>query len=495
MVGRDDPYERDGPYRDGSDPRSTRPRRATRPAWDALTYGRPDDVRPPLRTSGPYPPYGPPGPEPVSREASIHERPTREPSPEPGPREPASRPGSPYGAETDWTSRYGPPPVPPSPSPPAYPASSYPAASPAYPAASPSHPASMYPAATDAPPMPESYAPETYTSYRAAPAPPGPSLADEAEPVYVASGLPREESPSRQNGTEPGADRPAPPGDASAYPGGVDEPSSPPPAKGGRNLPAAIAVGVGLGAVALGSLFLWRPAFLGLIVLGMGVGVWELVRALQRTGANPPLVPLLAGGLLMTGLAWWGGPEGLTFGLVVTIVAVMVWRFAHGTTGYATDVTTAALIAVYVPFLAGFMAMLARPEDGHLRVVATLIAVVLTDTGGYVVGARFGRHPMAPSVSPKKSWEGLGGSLGSAAVGSAIVLMLLLDVPVWWGLVFGLAVAAVSVVGDLAESMVKRAIGIKDMSGLLPGHGGAMDRLDSLLFTLVPVWVLLSLFV
>ncbi|MBX6748309.1 MAG: phosphatidate cytidylyltransferase [Micromonosporaceae bacterium] len=345
--------------------------------------------------------------------------------------------------------------------------------------------------------MPGSYAPETYTSYRAAPAPAGPSLADEAEPVYVASGLSLDEAapPGRQNGAEPSAGWPAPAADASAYPGGLDEQPPPPPPKGGRNLPAAIGIGLGLGAVALGSLFIWRPAFLGLIALGVGVGIWELVRAFQRTGANPPLVPLIAGGLLMTGLAWWGGIEGLTFGLVVTVVAVMVWRFAHGTDGYAIDVTTAALIAVYVPFLAGFAAMLARPEDGHLRVLATLIAVVLTDTGGYVVGVKFGRHPMAPSISPKKSWEGLGGSLGAAAVGSAIVLTLMFDVALWWGLVFGLAVALASVVGDLAESMVKRAIGIKDMSSLLPGHGGAMDRLDSILFAVPVGYALLSFLV
>jgi CDP-diglyceride synthetase len=552
MVARDDPYERDpyerdGPPRDGTDPRSDRPRRATRPtrpAWDAMTYGRPDDVRPPIRTSGYSSPYGPPAPEPPSRPgAASYDRPSpydRAPSYDrpsyetPSSYEPASSYEAPssyepsYDRETDWSSRYGPPPTPGSVAPPTYPAAPYPAAtSPAstypastlssptspdptnprptnpasaYPAATPTNPASLYPAATDTPlPTPESFAPETYTSYRASPTAAGPSLADAPEPVYVASGLSLDEPapPSRQNGADaPDGRSPASP-DASAYPGGVDEQprDEPPPPKGGRNLPAAIGVGLGLGAVALGSLFIWRPAFLGLVVLGVSVGIWELVRALQRTGANPPLVPLIAGGLLMTGLAWWGGTEALTFGLVVTLVAVMVWRFAHGTAGYALDVTTASLIAVYVPFLGGFMAMLAQPEDGHLRVLATLIAVVLTDTGGYAVGVKFGRHAMAPAISPKKSWEGLGGSLAAAAVGSAIVLWVMFDVAVWWGLLFGLAVAFASVVGDLAESMVKRAIGIKDMSSLLPGHGGAMDRLDSILFAAPVGYIFLSFLV
>jgi phosphatidate cytidylyltransferase len=231
------------------------------------------------------------------------------------------------------------------------------------------------------------------------------------------------------------------------------------------------------------------------IAVAVGAGIWELVRALRLTGANPPLVPLLAGGLLMTGLAWWGGTEGLTFGLVVTVVAVMVWRFAYGVRGYGADVTMAGLVAVYVPFLGGFAAMLASPEDGELRMLATLIAVVLSDTGGFVVGSRFGRHPMAPSVSPKKSWEGLGGSLAAAALGSAVVLTLMFGVALWWGLLFGLAVAVASVVGDLGESMVKRAIGVKDMSGLLPGHGGVMDRLDSVLFAAPVGFVLLSIIV
>jgi phosphatidate cytidylyltransferase len=136
--------------------------------------------------------------------------------------------------------------------------------------------------------------------------------------------------------------------------------------------------------------------------------------------------------------------------------------------------------------------MLTSPPDGHLRLLAVLIAVVLSDTGGYVVGSRFGKHPMAPSVSPKKSWEGLAGSLGAAALGSAIVVWLMFDVAPWWGLLFGLAISAASVVGDLAESMVKRAIGVKDMSGLLPGHGGVMDRIDSVLFAAPVGYVLLS---
>jgi phosphatidate cytidylyltransferase len=174
------------------------------------------------------------------------------------------------------------------------------------------------------------------------------------------------------------------------------------------------------------------------------------------------------------------------------VVAIIVWRLADGARGYGRDVTAATFVAVYVPFLGGFAALLGSPDDGALRVVVTLAAVVLSDTGGYIAGVLFGRHPMAPLVSPKKSWEGLVGSLVATAVGSAILLLILLDVPVWWGLVFGLAVSAASVVGDLGESMVKRDLGVKDMGTLLPGHGGLMDRLDSIVFAAPTAYLLLT---
>jgi phosphatidate cytidylyltransferase len=265
------------------------------------------------------------------------------------------------------------------------------------------------------------------------------------------------------------------------------------PGRAGRNLPAAIAVGIGLAAVVLATLFVYRPAFLGVLAAAVSVGIWEMVRAVRPSGARPPLVPLLAGGLVMVGLAWFGGPDALSLGLLVTILATMVWRLADGPAGYQRDTSAATLIAVYVPFLAGFAAPLAVPDDGQWRVLVTLAAVVLTDTGGYVAGVFFGQHQMAPTISPKKSWEGFIGSLLAAAVGSAFLLYFLLDVEIWWGAVFGLAVSVAAVLGDLAESMLKRDLGIKDMSNLLPGHGGLMDRLDSILFAVPTAYLLLTL--
>ncbi|HEY0000609.1 MAG TPA: phosphatidate cytidylyltransferase [Actinoplanes sp.] len=264
----------------------------------------------------------------------------------------------------------------------------------------------------------------------------------------------------------------------------------------GRNLPAAIAVGVGLVLAVLLSLIFKPAAFLGVLLVAAGAGVWEMARALRATGADAPLVPLLAGALLMTGLARYGGPDALLLGLVATILAAVLWRLADGVTAVRRDLMASVLVAVYVPFLLGFAVLLQQPDpatDGRWRVLCTLLAVVLSDTGGYVVGVFFGRRKMAPSISPGKTWEGFAGSIGAAAIGSSLLLYFLLDIPFYWGLLFGAVLSAVAVVGDLGESMLKRDLGIKDMSNLLPGHGGVMDRLDSILFAVPPAYLLFAL--
>ncbi|MBL7262051.1 phosphatidate cytidylyltransferase [Actinoplanes lichenicola] len=266
--------------------------------------------------------------------------------------------------------------------------------------------------------------------------------------------------------------------------------------RAGRNLPAAIGVGVGLVLLVLGSLVIWPDAFLGVIALASAVGVYEMVRALRATGADAPLIPLVAGALLMTGLAWYDGPDALLLGLVVTIAASVIWRIADGVAAFRRDLVASVMISIYVPFLLSFGVLLQLPDadgDGQWRVLCTLLAVVLSDTGGYAVGVFFGKHKMAPAISPGKTWEGFAGSVLSAAIGSAALLYFLLDIPVYWGLLFGALLAVVAVAGDLAESMLKRDLGMKDMSNLLPGHGGLMDRLDSILFAVPTAYLLFAL--
>jgi phosphatidate cytidylyltransferase len=263
--------------------------------------------------------------------------------------------------------------------------------------------------------------------------------------------------------------------------------------RAGRNLPVAIGVGVGLLVLVLAPLFLKRISFVAVIVVAVSVGTWEMIRAVRAVDARPPVVPLLGGAWLMAGLAWYAGPDGLAFGLLVTLLAAMVWRLGEGSGGYRRDITAATLIAVYVPFLLGFAVLLAEQDQGHYRVLVTLAAVVFSDTGGYGFGVFFGKRPMAPSISPKKSWEGFAGSVFTTAVGSAVLLWALLDVSWWKGALFGAVLAVAAVFGDLTESMIKRDLGIKDMSQLLPGHGGLMDRLDSILFAVPLAYLLLSL--
>jgi phosphatidate cytidylyltransferase len=273
------------------------------------------------------------------------------------------------------------------------------------------------------------------------------------------------------------------------------EPPGPPRSRAGRNLPAAIGVGVVLGGTVLASLLLWKPAFYAVVIAAMAIGTWEMTRAVRTIEARAPLVPLLLGCPAMVLLGWYGGAAALPYGLLGTVVAVLVWRLADGPTGYQRDVVPALLIAVYVSFLAGFAVLLFNPDDGNLRVLAALVAVVLSDTGGYVAGVLFGRHQMAPSVSPAKSWEGFAGSLAAAAVGSAVLLYFMLDAAWWHGLIFGVAIAAAATFGDLAESLIKRDLRIKDMSTLLPGHGGLMDRLDSILLAAPTAYLVLILLI
>ncbi|MGH8791633.1 MAG: phosphatidate cytidylyltransferase [Stackebrandtia sp.] len=258
----------------------------------------------------------------------------------------------------------------------------------------------------------------------------------------------------------------------------------PPDSKAGRNLPLAIGAGLGLGAVVLASLLIYRPAFIVVVAAAVLVGLWELSSAMRGAGIRIPIWPLMGCALGMLVVTRFGGAIMLAIGLGVTVAVLIVYRLADGATGYHVDVPAAVLAAVYIPFLGGFAVLMADPSDGHLRVIATLAVAVLSDTGGYVAGVLAGKHPMAPKISPKKSWEGLGGSMAACAIGGALLLYFMFGVSWWLGVLFGVTLAAAATLGDLAESLLKRDLGVKDMSHLIPGHGGLMDRLDSVLVVL-----------
>lgn len=277
---------------------------------------------------------------------------------------------------------------------------------------------------------------------------------------------------------------------AAAASGGSDRPAG----RAGRNLPAAIGVGVGLGALIVASLFVYRPSFVVIVAVAVAYASYELASAMRHGGARVSLVPIVVGGVALLVAAWLRGPNGLVVTLLLTWCAVLIWRLADGAEGYLRDVTTSTLVLLYLPALAGFAVLLAHPDDGAARIIAFIATVVCSDTGGYATGVLFGRHPLAPIVSKGKTWEGFAGSVLFCGVAGALFLTLTFHEAWWKGLLFGLAIVVTATLGDLGESMIKRDLGVKDMGSLLPGHGGLMDRLDSLLPCAAVAYLLLSAF-
>lgn len=265
------------------------------------------------------------------------------------------------------------------------------------------------------------------------------------------------------------------------------EPPPPKPEKrsrAGRDLRAATAVGVGLLAVVVLSLAVRPEAFVLLAIVAALVADWELARAVGARRIEVPLLPLWVGSVGMLVSAWVGGPSALVTALVLTAGTIFVWRLLDGGgLGAVRDAAAGIFIAAYVPFLAGFAVLIAGLDRGALLVGTFILLVIGNDLGGYIAGVLLGRHPMAPGISPKKSWEGFAGSvLLSAAIGAGVFAGVLSE-PWWWGAALGVLTVLTATTGDLSESLLKRDLGIKDLGTILPGHGGVMDRLDSLLVT------------
>jgi phosphatidate cytidylyltransferase len=267
---------------------------------------------------------------------------------------------------------------------------------------------------------------------------------------------------------------------------------APKTSRAGRNLPAAIASAVVLLlAVGLCLATLDGFPFVFLVTAAICVGVWELRRALATAGVHLPFEPLILGAVAMLFGAWFGGAPPLATALAVTALGVMLWRLRGGVEGFVRDASAGVFTAVYVPFLAGFVVLLLRADDGVWRVLTFILVTIASDIGGYATGVLFGKHPMAPVISPKKSWEGFAGSAVSCMVVGWLTVDYLLEGRWWVGVVLGAVAVVAATLGDLCESVIKRDVGIKDMSQFIPGHGGLMDRLDSLLATVAPTWLLL----
>jgi phosphatidate cytidylyltransferase len=263
----------------------------------------------------------------------------------------------------------------------------------------------------------------------------------------------------------------------------------------GRNLPAAIAVGIVLGGVVFLTLFTVKATFLLYVGIIVAIGLWEFSHAMRSRQINLPVVPVTAGGVAMVTLAYWEPAHWALVALALAGIAVLAWRLPGGAAGYVRDVTAGMFALLYLPLMATFVALMLNQQDGSRRAIIFVVLTVCSDTGGYAAGILLGKHPLAPRISPKKTWEGATGSLVLCLAAGAVMVPQLLDGHLWQGLLLGLAAVVAATLGDLAESMIKRDLDLKDMGHLLPGHGGIMDRIDSFLVMAPVIWLLLAVFV
>lgn len=270
----------------------------------------------------------------------------------------------------------------------------------------------------------------------------------------------------------------------------------------GRNLPAAIAVGLLMIVVVVGPMLFWHAGFIAVLVVLAVLCAVELFEALARLDMQVARVPVLVGTVViiggsyaaavlqpLTGIPWHAVLLG---SLGVTILIALIWRMPGGADGYVRDAAASLFVISYIPLLASFVGLILAMPDGGLRLATAALCVTASDTGGYLVGATLGRRPMAPQISPKKTWEGLAGSFALAALVGVACAVWLIQAPWWFGLLLGVVVAGFGTAGDLIESLIKRDVGIKDMSSFLPGHGGVLDRMDSHLVAAPAAWVLFA---
>jgi len=287
---------------------------------------------------------------------------------------------------------------------------------------------------------------------------------------------------------------------AGTPPGPPTEPARKDHGRAGRDLPAAIGSAVVLLAAIAASLAFWKTAFMLIVVAALVVAIWELHRALLHRSIDVPEQPLMIGGVVMVVVAYFFGAPALVTATAVTALVTMLWLLRRGVEGYVQNASAAVFVIVYVPLLGSFVALLLaeggawdfeRWDDGVKGVIAYILVTIASDIGGYVAGVLFGKHPMAPVISPKKSWEGFTGSVVFCVAAGVGLVVWMLDGDWWVGVALGLIAAVMATLGDLCESVIKRDLGIKDMSQIIPGHGGLMDRIDSLLATIAPIWLLL----
>lgn len=263
--------------------------------------------------------------------------------------------------------------------------------------------------------------------------------------------------------------------------------------KAGRKLFPSIAVGLTLLGLVIASLAFQRVLFLPLAIAAIIRGVWELGQALDRANIeiSVPTISFCAVAIMTS--AWVKDVTGLAVATAISIPFLLISGLPKGHHNFVKNATATVFATIYLPFLAGFLIVMAKPDDGLARVMTFVIVVGCNDTFGYIFGVLLGKHKLAPAISPKKTWEGLIGSLIFSILGGGLMLSLLFEKHWLVGAAIGIAAVFTATCGDLIESAIKRDLDLKDMGAILPGHGGMLDRLDSVLLSAPIIWAILTL--
>jgi len=263
--------------------------------------------------------------------------------------------------------------------------------------------------------------------------------------------------------------------------------------RAGRKLLPSIAVSLSLIALIWFALAYHREIFAVVVAVAVLLGIREIVRAFGVRGTYISINFLVLASIALSYSAWNGGVAGLATATAIAIPVLLIQLLSKGPEGFVASATATTFSLLYLPFLGGFLILLARTSNGFERVMTFVILVSCNDTFGYIVGVLIGKHPLAPKISPKKSWEGLAGSLIFTVAGGVLAFTYIMELHWWIGIIVGLMIVFTATCGDLIESAMKRDLALKDMGSLLPGHGGMLDRLDSVLISAPALWLALEL--
>ena len=263
-------------------------------------------------------------------------------------------------------------------------------------------------------------------------------------------------------------------------------------ARAGRKLGPSILVSLAILPVVFLTISFAPPLFAIFAWVAILLAGRELTKAYKAGGIELPVNAISVAITLLLAAAWFGRVSGLAVAIAIAIPCVLVYMLLRDPKDFVRKSTAAAFAIFYLAFLGGFILLLAHDKEGLARIFTLVVLVSCNDTFAYIFGVLIGKHPLAPAISPKKTWEGLVGSIIATTIGSALVFQFALDHTWWIGAGIGLVAVVTSTCGDLIESAVKRDLAIKDMGTILPGHGGILDRIDSVLFTGPAVWFALE---